>query len=117
MTQWIVSSSALICAVMILRKALRGKLSPRIQYLVWALVLVRLLCPVSFFASPMSIQNVHQQVMEQPGGQQFQQAIDAPIGNVMTGEIRIPQNEIPGIPDTAVPVSPVVMVSTRSDSA
>ena len=104
MTQWIVSSSALICAVMILRKALRGKLSPRIQYLVWALVLVRLLCPVSFFESPMSIQNVHQQVMEQPGGQQFQQAIDAPIGNVMTGEIRIPQNEIPGIPDTAVPV-------------
>ena len=47
MMQWIVSSSVLILVVIALRYVLRGKLSLRMQYALWLLVLVRLLVPVS----------------------------------------------------------------------
>ena len=50
MMQWIVSSSVLILVVIALRYVLRGKLSLRMQYALWLLVLVRLLVPVSFGA-------------------------------------------------------------------
>ena len=47
MIDWIVSSSVLIAVVILLRFALRRKISLRVQYALWALVLVRLLVPVS----------------------------------------------------------------------
>ena len=55
--QWIVSSSVLILVVIALRYVLRGKLSLRMQYALWLLVLVRLLVPVSFGASDLSVMN------------------------------------------------------------
>lgn len=55
--QWIVSSSVLILVVISLRYVLRGKLSLRMQYALWLLVLVRLLVPVSFGASDLSVMN------------------------------------------------------------
>ena len=57
MMQWIVSSSVLILVVIALRYVLRGKLSLRMQYALWLLVLVRLLVPVSFGASDLSVMN------------------------------------------------------------
>ena len=57
MIQWIVSSSVLILVVIALRYVLRGKLSLRMQYALWLLVLVRLLVPVSFGASDLSVMN------------------------------------------------------------
>ncbi len=57
MIAWIVSSSALILAVLALRAALRGRISLRLQYALWLLVLVRLLVPVNFGASSLSIMN------------------------------------------------------------
>ena len=57
MMQWIVSSSVLILVVITLRYVLRGKLSLRMQYALWLLVLVRLLVPVSFGASDLSVMN------------------------------------------------------------
>lgn len=41
MMQWIVSSSVLILVVIALRYVLRGKLSLRMQYALWLLVLVQ----------------------------------------------------------------------------
>lgn len=55
--QWIVSSSVLILVVIALRYVLRGKLSLRMQYALWLLVLVRLLVPVNFGASDLSVMN------------------------------------------------------------
>jgi beta-lactamase regulating signal transducer with metallopeptidase domain len=43
MKETVVASSALICAIAALRYLLRGKLSLRFQYALWALVAVRLL--------------------------------------------------------------------------
>ena len=78
MTEWIISSSVLITAVLILRRVLRGKLSPGIQYALWAIVLIRLLMPFSLFSSDLSIHNVQEQVSKRPEVQQIQQVIQAP---------------------------------------
>ena len=57
MLEWIISSSALIAVVVLLRFALKGKISLRLQYALWALVLVRLLLPFSIGSSNLSIMN------------------------------------------------------------
>ena len=58
MLEWALSS-AVLCAVLIaLRYILRGRIGLRLQYALWALALLRLLLPVSFGASRMSVQNI-----------------------------------------------------------
>lgn len=44
--QWFVTSSVLIAAVLILRRLLGRRISPRVRYALWGVVLVRLLLPV-----------------------------------------------------------------------
>ncbi len=51
MNEWIVSSSILIAAVLLGRFLLRGKISLRLQYALWAVVLLRLLLPIQIFTS------------------------------------------------------------------
>lgn len=58
MTAWVFSSGVLILVVIAVRTLLRGKLSPRLQYALWLLVLARLLVPVQFGVSPLSVENV-----------------------------------------------------------
>lgn len=65
MTEWIISSSAIILIVIALRGLLKGKISLRLQYGLWAIVLVRLLVPVSFFQSDLSIKNLVDTVRHQ----------------------------------------------------
>jgi len=60
MFEWILSSSVLIAVVVLLRFVLRGKISLRLQYALWALVLVRLLVPISFGGTAMSVGNLAQ---------------------------------------------------------
>ena len=57
MTEWAVTSSVLILVVLALRQCLKGKISLRLQYGLWALVLVRLLLPISFGHTPVSVLN------------------------------------------------------------
>ena len=57
MLEWIISSSVLIAVVIALRFALKGKISLRLQYALWALVLVRLIIPFSFGSSSLSVMN------------------------------------------------------------
>ena len=56
--EWIVSSSVLILAVVVLRRVLRGRISPRLQYAVWLIVLLRLLVPLNIGSAKVSVQNV-----------------------------------------------------------
>lgn len=65
MTEWIISSSILILGILGLRRLLRGKVSLRLQYALWLVVLVRLLCPVNFFQSGISVQNAVNSILEQ----------------------------------------------------
>lgn len=57
MIEWIVSSSILIAVIATLRYILKGKISLRLQYALWALVLLRLLVPLSFGSTQFSILN------------------------------------------------------------
>ena len=57
MTQWIITSSVLIVIITVLRFVLRGKISLKLQYALWGLVLIRLLLPFSVFESPASVLN------------------------------------------------------------
>ena len=57
MLEWILSSCVLILAVVGLRYLLRGRLSLRLQYAMWLIVLLRLLLPVGLGSSPVSVTN------------------------------------------------------------
>ena len=57
MLQVILTSSVLILVLLLLRRVLRGRVSLRLQYALWVLVAVRLLVPVSFGNSAVSVLN------------------------------------------------------------
>ena len=65
MTEWILSSSILILIVIPLRTCFKGKISLRLQYAIWGLVLLRLLIPVSFGSSGISVSNLTDTLKEQ----------------------------------------------------
>ncbi len=58
MTEWIISSSFLILVILGLRMLFRKKISRRMQYALWGIVLIRLLLPFQFGESLFSIQNL-----------------------------------------------------------
>ena len=58
MTEWILSSSLLVLIIAALRKLLRGRVKPLLQYSLWGIVLLRLLVPFSFFESSFSAMNL-----------------------------------------------------------
>ena len=58
MIEWVVSSCILILVVIALRYLLRGRISLRLQYTLWLLVLARLLLPVSFGSTDISVMSV-----------------------------------------------------------
>ena len=58
MLEWLLSSTVLIAIVIVLRLIFKGKMSLRLQYALWAIVLLRLLVPFSFGSAGMSVQNV-----------------------------------------------------------
>lgn len=51
MRDWIIGSCILILAVLVIRKLFGTRISSRFRYALWAIVLVRLLCPVAFWNS------------------------------------------------------------------
>ena len=57
MLEWIITSCVLIGVVLLLRLCLKNRISLRLRYGLWLIVLVRLLVPVNFFSSPMSVLN------------------------------------------------------------
>ena len=58
MTEWILSSSILILIVIALRTVFKGKISLRLQYAIWGVVLLRLLIPVQFGNTNISVSNL-----------------------------------------------------------
>ena len=90
MMQWVLSSSVLILAVAALRAVLRGRIGLRMQYALWLLVLVRLLVPVSFGVSGLSVMNA---VPEREAV--IPQSVSQPEGS-RNGDVTMP-----AAPDTA----------------
>lgn len=72
MIEWIVTSSALILLVILLRVLIQGRVSPRLRYALWALVLLRLVIPGTFWESrasvmaPVAAQEVYREIRNIP---------------------------------------------------
>ena len=110
MTGWIISSSALIVIVALLRSALKGKMSLRLQYALWLLVLVRLLIPVSFFSSGLSVMNA----VPETAAARIETIGAADVGAAAGGVFRLGQTARPvtdGV-ESARPVTVERLVST-----
>ena len=67
MLEWIVSSILLILAVAALRAVSKGRISFRMRYALWLLVLLRLLIPVNFGAAEWSAGNLTRRAAETEG--------------------------------------------------
>ncbi len=65
MLEILISSSVLIAVLALLRRFLRGRISARLQYALWALVLLRLLVPVTLFESRVSVAAAAQPIAAQ----------------------------------------------------
>lgn len=65
MIQVILTSSVLIVVIALLRLVLKGRIRPGLQYGLWGLVLLRLLVPVSWFESPVSVAEAAAPALEQ----------------------------------------------------
>ena len=98
MTEWVVSSCVLILIVTALRFLLKGKIALRLQYALWGLVLLRLLVPVSFGESSISVMNAvtvkntdyyvwHTDGMEstKPGSDVSGQTVTPPVSTAVPG--------------------------------
>lgn len=99
MLEWIISSSALIAVVILLRLILKGKISLRLQYALWALVLARLLLPFSIGNSSFSIMNPVEQ-------SQVYQEMMGPVTNLPSTtvpDLSTGGQTIPTVPNTGTP--------------
>ena len=73
MNEWIISSSILIAAVLLGRLLLRGRISLRLQYALWAVVLLRLLLPFQIFTSDFGAGSIAREVdISQPMRQVYE---------------------------------------------
>ena len=79
MLNWILSSSVLILGIVGIRALFHGKMKCRLQYMLWGLVLLRLLIPFSIGHSSYSVSNV---------------------GNAMILPEPVIQEEIPPVPES-----------------
>ncbi len=107
MSEWIISSSVLIIVIVALRFILKGKISLKLQYALWALVLVRLLIPFSIGNSSISVLNFTEKMAEEtpwhdvdnpgtvddvvsPGTQGVVNNVIRPDITINTGDVKVP---------------------------
>ena len=81
MKECMLTGSALIILLILLRRVLRGRISPRVQYALWLLAAARLLIPGTLFTAPVTVLGVAE-------------------------ELRISIRETLPVPDSAAPDSP-----------
>ena len=79
MVNWIISSSILILAIILLRYMFKGKISLRLQYALWLLVAVRLLVPVNFGTSSLSVENLTEKAKGRPTVQSMMEVSEQTI--------------------------------------
>ena len=104
MSAWIIQSSVLILVITALRFALRGRIKLRLQYALWALVLLRLLIPVSLGQSAVSLLNFipERTAAVQAGAPASESGAAAPV---QAAEPEIPAQPAPA-EEPVLPASP-----------
>ncbi len=111
MLSWSISSAILILLVMALRAVIKDRVSPRLRYALWLLVLVRLLVPVSLGSTPISVLNAVATAETAVRGEaQVDTGLTAPVYPATSaGEDPAPQTPAaaPPEPEQSAPGAPV----------
>lgn len=103
MTEWILTSSLLIVLILGLRLVLKGRIGLRLQYALWALVLVRLLVPFQFATSSISALTFAEKLTPTPVTSVSTPAVTTPVTQPNTPVT--PEPVVPGL--TVIPETPV----------
>jgi len=113
MIEWIITSSVLILIIVALRYFLKGKISLRLQYGLWALVLIRLLIPFSVGSSSISILNFTDRIAEDRIEALYEEMLpdenarDAQNGKTPgENEGDVQTGEVPGMSQVVTPITP-----------
>lgn len=120
MREILLTSSVLILALTALRFALRGRISPRLQYALWLLAALRLLVPVSIGTSPVSVLGAAQaipaymetrQPAEGPPAEEANSPSPAPVQNLPMEALYPPQTALPepALPEPALPALETIL--------
>lgn len=117
MEKWMLSSSILILGMLALRRLLRGKISLRLQYALWLVVLLRLLLPGTVYHSPLSVQNWVEipsiiQTQNQPGEPDIHTDTD-----ILWNEPADQPVQTPGQPPQVTPAAPTPLAERVDWSA
>lgn len=96
MKEMILTSSVLILALLLLRFCFRNLIPRRVQYALWALVLLRLLAPVELPALPLSVLNAGQQTQEAVSITMEQPVYLMPVQRTPAAEVPSAQSARPG---------------------
>ena len=102
MMEWMITSLVLTALLIALRYLLRGRVSPRLSYALWLLLLVRLLIPVNFGSSAVSVLSAAQKAPAVQAAEQVRevgqiwQAADGTVEGYPAGAL---------MPDTPVTVA------------
>lgn len=115
MNEIILTSSALILFIAVLRRLLQGRISPTLQYALWFLVAARLLIPGTLFTAPVSLvglaEEVHSAVIDSinkeipPAASDSFAPIEIPAQSIIITVTPVPIPEENGTPP-APPSSP-----------
>ena len=100
MREIILTSSVLITVIAILRRLLRGKISPRLQYALCLLVALRLLLPGTLFTVPVSVTGAADELTAV-----IERRLPAPVPADVPAAVPPPAAPAdgPAAPETAVP--------------
>ena len=101
MREILLTSSVLILALLALRLVFRGRISRRAQYALWALVLLRLLAPVSLPGADFSVLSA-----AEPVGQAVAERLEAQLAPAPSGETAPPVTVLPDVTENAPAESP-----------
>ena len=95
MTEILITSSVLILALLLLRRVFSNRLSRRVQYALWALVLVRLLLPVQLPAMDFSVLNAAKPVEEAVTRTVVERPIYVPVAQAPLEEVPATVKAVP----------------------
>ena len=101
MREILLTSSVLILEVLLLRLAFRDRISRRVQYALWGLVLLRLLVPVSLPGADFSVLSA-----AEPVGQAVAERLEAQLAPAPSGETALPVTVLPDVTENAPAESP-----------
>lgn len=112
----------LIGIVLLLRLVLKNRISLRLRYALWLIVLVRLLVPVNFFSSPISVMNVVPEAAPVAEAQQPQSTYtpevepSQPVTDTPASQVPILQvNPTPITPETPEVQEPVQIPEQQTE--